>query len=82
MRILGGPPLLQMMIDEKQLENVEYLRHLGTMITSVAKCTLKLNCHDKISVQQEVDSFHQQTGLKFKEETSQVLHLGYSILWF
>ena len=25
-------------------------------------------------------SFHQQTGLKFKEETSEVLHLEYNIL--
>jgi hypothetical protein len=27
------------------------------------------------------DSFHQQTGLKFKEETSKVLHLEHSFLW-
>jgi predicted HD phosphohydrolase len=28
------------------------------------------NYHGKISIQQEEESFHQQTGLKFKEETS------------
>jgi hypothetical protein len=35
----------------------------------------------KSSIQQEEDSFHQQTGLKFKEETSKVLHLEHSFLW-
>ena len=28
------------------------------------------DCHDKSSIQQEEDYFHQQTGLKYKEETS------------
>jgi hypothetical protein len=37
--------------------------------------SLVRDCHDKGSTQQEEDSFHQQTGLKFKEETSEVLHL-------
>jgi hypothetical protein len=27
------------------------------------------------------ESFHQQTGLKFKEETSKVLHLEHSFAW-
>ena len=31
--------------------------------------------------QQEGDSFHQQTELKFREETSKVLHLEYSFVW-
>jgi hypothetical protein len=30
------------------------------------------------SIQQEEDSFHQQTGLKFKEITNKVLHLAHS----
>jgi len=36
---------------------------------------VKLNpgCHGKSSFQQESDSFRQQIGLKFKEETSKVL---------
>jgi hypothetical protein len=32
------------------------------------------------AVSQEEDSFHQQIGLKFKEETSKVLHLEYSLV--
>ena len=30
---------------------------------------------------EQKDSFHQQTGLKFKEETNEVLHLEYSTAW-
>ena len=37
--------------------------------------------HGKSSFQQEEDSLHQQIGLKFKELTSNVLHLEHSILW-
>jgi hypothetical protein len=35
----------------------------------------------KNSIQQEEKSFHQQTGIKFKEETSKVLHLEHSSVW-
>jgi hypothetical protein len=33
------------------------------------------------SIQQEEKYFHQQTGIKFKEETSKVLHLEHSFVW-
>jgi hypothetical protein len=33
------------------------------------------DCHGKSSVHQEEDSFHQQLCLKFKQETSELLHL-------
>jgi hypothetical protein len=39
------------------------------------------DCHGKRSIQQEEDSFHQQIGLKFKEETSKVLHLEHCFVW-
>jgi len=53
-------------MDQKQLENVEYYNWFS--------CIIKLNqdCHGKRSIQQEEGSFHQQTGLKFKEETVSV----------
>jgi hypothetical protein len=35
----------------------------------------------KISVHHEEGSLHLQTGLIFKEETSEVLHLEYSFVW-
>jgi hypothetical protein len=42
---------------------------------------LNVDCQGKSSIQQEEDYFHQQTGLKFKEETSKVLHLEHSFVW-
>jgi hypothetical protein len=30
------------MIDQKQLENVEYFNYLGSMITNDARCTLEI----------------------------------------
>ena len=37
--------------------------------------------HDKNSTQQEEDHFHQQIGLKFEEETSEVLCLAHNLVW-
>jgi hypothetical protein len=37
------------------------------------------DCHDKSRVQQEVYSFHYKAGLKFKEETSKLLHLDITL---
>jgi len=38
-------------------------------------------CRGQSSVQQEEGSFRQGIGLKFKEETAEVLYLGLSFLW-
>jgi hypothetical protein len=35
----------------------------------------------KSCIQQEDDTFHQQTGLKFKEETEELLHLEHNFVW-
>jgi len=37
--------------------------------------------HGKSSIQQEEGSVHQQTGLKFQEESSKMLHLEYNFAW-
>jgi hypothetical protein len=39
MRIARKPSPLQVTIDQKQLENVEYFKHLDSMITNGARCT-------------------------------------------
>jgi hypothetical protein len=39
MRISRQASPVQIMIDQKQLENVEYLNYLGSMITNDARCT-------------------------------------------
>jgi hypothetical protein len=40
MRISRQPSQVEIRIDQKQLENVEYFMYLGSMITSDARCTL------------------------------------------
>ena len=39
------------------------------------------DCQGKSRIRQEEDSFHQETGLQFKEETSKVAHLEHSFVW-
>jgi hypothetical protein len=42
MRISRQPSPLQIMVHKKQLENVEYFNHLGSLITSNARCTREI----------------------------------------
>jgi hypothetical protein len=42
MRISLQPSPVQMMIDQKQMENVEYFNCSGSMITNNARCTLEI----------------------------------------
>jgi hypothetical protein len=42
MRISRQPSPLQIMTDQKQLENVKYLNYLSSMITNDARCTREI----------------------------------------
>jgi hypothetical protein len=42
MRISRQPSPMKIMIDQNQLENVEYFNYLGSMITSDARCTREI----------------------------------------
>jgi hypothetical protein len=42
LRISRQPSLIKIMIDKKQLENVEYFNYLGSMITNDARCTREI----------------------------------------
>jgi hypothetical protein len=42
MRISRQPAPMKFMIDQKQLENMEYLNYLGSMITNDARCTCEI----------------------------------------
>jgi len=50
---------LQITTDQKQWENSEYFNYLGSLITNDARCTHKIK--SRIAIQQEEDSFNQQT---------------------
>jgi hypothetical protein len=42
MRISRQPSPVQIVTDQKQLENVEYFNYLGSMITNHARCTREI----------------------------------------
>jgi hypothetical protein len=42
MRMLRHPSPVKNMIDQKQLENMDYLKSLGSMITNDARCTREI----------------------------------------
>ena len=52
MRILREPSAVQIVIDQKQPEIVQYFDHFGRMITNDALCTLENNpgCHGKNNI--------------------------------
>ena len=64
------------MVDQTRLENVEYSSCFGSTVRNVARprtCGIKSsNVLAKAAFSQHKSSFHQQIGLKFKEETSTV----------
>jgi hypothetical protein len=43
------PYPIKFMIDQKQLENVEYLNYLGSMITSDARCTREIKSRNAMA---------------------------------
>lgn len=82
MRISRQQSTVQIMIDQKQQENVEYLNYLHSLIND-ARCTHEIK--SRISMVKAVfnkkKTFHQQIEFKFKEETSEVLHLEHCFVW-
>jgi hypothetical protein len=76
MRISRQPYPMNIMIDQTQLENVEYFNYVGRMITNGARCTREI----KSRIAMAKAALNKKTGFKFKEETSKVLHLEYSFL--
>ena len=42
MRISRQPSPVTIMIDQKQLENVEYFKHVGSVLTNDGRCTCEI----------------------------------------
>jgi hypothetical protein len=73
------PSPLQVMTDQKQLENVEYFSSLGSIING-ARCTWEIK--SRIPWQKHHSKRrHQQIGLKFKGEAINVLNLEHRLVW-
>ena len=69
--------LVQGTANERQLEDVEYYKFLHSMIPHDRRHTHEI----KSRIAMAKEDFHQHTGLKFKVETSEVLHLEHSFVW-
>ena len=71
------------MIDQKQLENVEGFRYLGSMLINDGRCMCEIKSRIAIAKAafSKKKTFYQQTGLKFEEETNKMLHLEHGFVW-
>jgi hypothetical protein len=68
------------MIDQSELEKVKYFNYLYSMITNDANGTGEMK--SRIAMARQYSTrINQQIGLKFKEETSKLLHFEHSFLW-
>jgi hypothetical protein len=77
MRISRQPTPVTIKTDQKQLQNVKCFRYLGSMLTDDGRCT----CEIKSRIAMAKAEFNQQIGLKFEEETSEMLHLERGFVW-
>ena len=80
MRISKQPSPVTIMIDQKQLENVECFKYLGSMLTNDGRCTREIKSRIAMAKAVFKDSLYQQIGLKFEEETSKLLHLEHGFV--
>jgi hypothetical protein len=65
------------------MENVEYFSCLGSMIPDYARCIHETKSRIAMAKAafNKKKTFFQQIGHKFKEETSEMLHLKHSTGW-
>ena len=59
MRISRQPSQVTIMIDQKQLENVEYIKYLGSMLTNDGRCT----CESKSRIAMAKAAFNKKKTL-------------------
>ena len=75
---------IQIMNDQKQLDNVDYFNYLGNMITNNARSTKEI----KFKIAMAKAAFNKMMiilistlDLNLRKNTSEVLHLEYSFEW-
>ena len=83
MRISRQPSPVTIMIEQKQLENVECFKYLGSILTNDGRCM----CEIKSRIAMAKAAFNKKTlftsklDLKFEEETSKILYLEHGFVW-
>jgi hypothetical protein len=62
---------------------VEYFNYLGSIITNDARCRLETKCRIAITkaLFNRKNIFIDESDLKVKEKTSELLHLDHSFVW-
>jgi len=65
----------------KTTENVEYCNCLSSTITNDAWCTCGIKSSIASVQQEEGGSLHQQTRLKFREQSNKLLPMEHSCVW-
>ena len=91
MRISRQPSTVTIMIDQKQLENAEYFKYLGSILTYIYIYIYILMEHVRVKLNpgfpwKKLRSTRrrrslQQIGLKFEEESSKMLHMEHGFVW-
>jgi hypothetical protein len=84
MRFSRQPFPVKIMIDQKQLENIESLRYLGRILTNYGRRTCEIRC--RIAMAKAAFNKNRLFLLAYwtcnEEEVSEVLHLEHSFIWF
>jgi hypothetical protein len=71
MRISTQPSPMKIMIDQNQLENVEYFNYLGSMITNYARCTREIKSRTamaKAAFNKKKNLFTSKLDLKLRKK--------------
>ena len=83
MRISRQPSPVKVMINQKQLENVESFKYLGSVLTNDGRRTCETKCRiamAKAAVNKKC-TLYLHIGLGIGEEASKVLRLEHSFIW-
>jgi hypothetical protein len=72
MGISRQPSPIHIMIDQKQMDNVEYFNCVGSMLTKDARCTREMKSRIAMAkaIFKKKNLFTSKLDLKFREETS------------
>jgi len=71
------------MIDQNQLQNVEFFKYLGSMLINDGRgmCEIKSRIAMAKAAFNKKKTFYQHIGLKFEEEIRTLLYLEHGFVW-
>jgi hypothetical protein len=84
-RIERQPSPIQITIDKKQPENVEYFNHLGVVIRCTREIMFRIamtKAEFNKKKKKNNNLFTSKLDLNCKEETSKILRLEHSFVWY